>query len=99
MSASYPQCLFVTWSQEILPGGSSVLAHVHHPNLRLSVSTRFHIGHHRGLSHERQMNVILYDNIFLQNHINYTDMLILFTYWKISMYNEENGKNYYNTAI
>ena len=26
---------------------------IHHPNLQLFVSTGFHIGHHRGLSHER----------------------------------------------
>ena len=30
---------------------------LHHPNLQLFVSTGFHIGHHRGLSHERSMIV------------------------------------------
>ena len=34
-------------------GGPSFLALVHHPDLPLSVSTWFHIVHHRGLSHER----------------------------------------------
>ena len=28
-----------------------------HPNLQLSVSAGFHIGHHRGFSHERPINV------------------------------------------
>ena len=36
-------------------GGQSFLALAHHPNLQLFVSAGFHIGHHRGLSHERQM--------------------------------------------
>ena len=37
-------------------GGPSFLALVHHPNLRLSVSTGFHIGHHKGLSHKRPIS-------------------------------------------
>ena len=37
-------------------GVQSFLALVHHPNLRLSVSTGFHVGHHSGLSHERPVN-------------------------------------------
>ena len=35
-----------TWSKMIDPP-------VHYPNLQLFVNTGFHIGHHRGLSHER----------------------------------------------
>ena len=33
------------------------MALVHHPNLQLSVGAGFHLGHHRGLSHERPMNL------------------------------------------
>ena len=46
-------------------GVPSFLALVHHPNLRLSVSTGFYLGHHRGLSHERP--VICY----LQSHTTF----------------------------
>ena len=42
------------------PGGQSFLELVHHPNLRLFVSAGFHIGHHRGLSHGRPINVMHY---------------------------------------
>ena len=54
MSASYPQCISLSHVHKTFYlRGQSFLALVHHPHLRLSVTARFHIGHHRGLSHER----------------------------------------------
>ena len=46
-------------------GGQSFLALVRHPNLQLFVSAGFHIGYHRGLSHERPIRHCSFVNLFV----------------------------------
>ena len=57
LSLSHDHRKFYLW-------GSSFLALVHRPNLRLTVSTAFHKGRNRGLSHERPTNFI---NLLLES--------------------------------